>query len=84
MTNAGPPRPAQPARRGGGIVRIVLGIVILVFAVLGSLGNLASGRMVASGGAAETFGAVLGRLIIIAIGVALLVSGLRARRRRAG
>jgi hypothetical protein len=70
----------QP-KKGGGVVRIVLGVLILVFAGLGTLGNLATGQMVASGGAAETFGAVLGRLILFAIGVALLVAGLRARRR---
>ncbi len=71
----------QPRRKGGGVVRIVLGIAILVLALLGTLGNLATGRMVASGGAPETLGAVIGRVILIAIGVALLVSGLRARRR---
>ena len=72
---------SQPSRKGGGVVRIVLGIVILVVALLGTLGNIATGQMVASGGAPETFGAVLGRLILFAIGVTLLVSGLRARRR---
>ena len=61
MTNA------QPRRRGGGVVRMVLGILVLVLALLGTLGNLATGQIVASGGAAETFGAVLGRLILIAI-----------------
>lgn len=74
--------PTQARRRGGGVVRIVLGIVILVFAVLGTLANVASGQIVsADAGAAETLGAVIGRLIVFAIGVLLLVSGLRARRR---
>jgi Mn2+/Fe2+ NRAMP family transporter len=90
MTNAEPPRerPLQSddstraAKTGGGVVRIVIGIVLIVFVVLGTLGNAASGQLATSGGgAAEALGALLGRLIVIALGVALLLSGLRARRR---
>lgn len=73
---------AQPARRGG-MVRIVIGIVLLVLIVLGTLSNAATGQLApsASGGVAEALGAVIGRLLFIAIGVVLLVSGIRARRR---
>jgi hypothetical protein len=90
MTNAGPRRdqPSQSeetapqGKPSGGVARIVIGIVLIVLVVLGTLGNAATGQLAPSGGGvAEALGALLGRLIVIALGVALLVSGLRARRR---
>jgi Mn2+/Fe2+ NRAMP family transporter len=90
MTNAEAPRdqrpeqeqPVQPVKPSGGVARIVIGIVLIVLVVLGAVGNAASGQLAPSGGGpAEALGTLLGRLIFIALGVALLVSGLRARRR---
>jgi lipopolysaccharide export LptBFGC system permease protein LptF len=80
MTNE-PREDLTVERKGGGVVRIVIGIVLIAFVVLGTLGNAATGQLATSGGLAETLGATFARLVFLALGIVLLVSGIRARGR---
>ena len=56
---------------------IVIGVVLL----LAQLSALANGNTTATDGAAETAGAIVGRIVILVVGVLAITFGVRRLRR---
>lgn len=69
--------PRKPSGRVLGWVSLIVGILLC----LGILSSVANGSSTTTSGAAETAGLVIGRLIVLAIGVAGIVFGVRRIRR---
>lgn len=72
------PHPRNRKGRGPGWAALILGILIC----LGVLSSVANGTSSATSGAAETAGLVIGRLIMLAIGITAIVFGVRRLSRR--